>query len=289
MNQPLTVDQFWEWIHFAPGWFSINDMARQYNFDSYHWNYYLRLCEKLVEGGELERHGARRGCYRIPKADLQELDFRNACNNPVDIWLPFELSDFVTLFPGNIFLVAAPPNTGKTALIYQMIHENMDRGWKQYLFDSESGAEELKERLLKFPDTAIEDWRFIAYQRAENFADVIKPGANCINYIDFLEVHDEFYMIGKKIKEVHDRLQGAIAVIAIQKNPGDSVKTGLGGYRTLEVARLAINMEHGKVKIVKAKHWRDPTKNPNGWERSFKLVQGYNIICKYGWMRESEQ
>jgi len=183
-----------------------------------------------------------------------------------------------------VIVFAGTPNAGKSALIYNTIKENRHKEWDQYLFNSESGAGELRKRLDKFPDMSIDMWDFKAYQRSENFHQVIKPGPNSINYIDFLEVHTDFFAIGGLIKQIHDKLDGGIAIIGLQKNPGS--ETGLGGYRMLEVTRLAIALEFGKVKIIKAKNFRDPADNPNGKYRNFKLVDGYNLITNEAWYKE---
>ena len=53
-----------------------------------------------------------------------------------------------------------------------------------------------------------------------------------INIIDFLEISENFYEIGGRLREIHDKLKGAVAVVALQKNAG--TQTGLGGYRGME-------------------------------------------------------
>jgi len=50
-------------------------------------------------------------------------------------------------------------------------------------------------------------------------------GQGQIDIIDFLEIHENFYEIGGRLAEIHKKLKGAVAVIALQKNKG--VDTGL--------------------------------------------------------------
>jgi len=92
--------------------------------------------------------------------------------------------------------------------------------------------------------------------------------------------------IGGWLKDIHDRLDGAIAVVAIQKNPGND--TGLGGYRSMEVTLLALALDYGRVKVTKAKNFAGD-QNPNGWVKPFKLVNGCRIIDKHGWTRETKK
>lgn len=271
-----------EWVDLAPGYFSVNDVAD--NIDAR--IIYTDKFEKLVRTGFLERHKDRRGWYRKKECDLEEMDFKSATAEPVSLWLPFELSDEVEIYKGNIIIISGVPNAGKTAVVLNIIKENRHE-WNVHYFNSEMSADELRKRLDKFPDIGVDDWNFHAYSRAENFGDVVKPGPENLNIIDFLEVHDEFYIIGKKIKEIHDKLNGAIGIICLQKNPGRD--TGLGGYRMMEVARLAITLESGQVKITKAKNFRRPDRNPNGLKRDFSLVDGCRIYAKHKWYYEKEE
>lgn len=269
------------WIDMAPGEFSVRDLSNDVEYQIL----YTQKLEKLVDIGYLERVGKKRGWYRKREMDCDELDLINADESPVDLWLPLRLSDYVQIHPGNIIIIAGAPNSGKTAFMLNVVKENMRKDWDVHYFTSEMEAGELRLRLKKFPDLTLDMWNFKPYRRGGDFADVIKPGTNSLNIIDFLEVHDEFYIIAKRLKEIHDRLRGGIAVVGLQKNPG--VDVGLGGWRSMEVTRLALSLDHGKCKITKAKNWVDPTKNPNGWQMDFKLVDGCQIIPDRGrwWYR----
>jgi len=271
-----------DWVNQAPGWFSVNDIAHRID---------ERLLvtekfEKLVKIGFIERHGNRRGCYRKKESDLIEMDYINADDSPVDIWLPFDISDLVEIYDGNLIMIAGAKDSGKSTLCFNIIKENHHRMDIHY-FNSEMGAGELKKRLSNFPDIALDQWNFKAYERAGDFEDVIFPGLGNLNIIDFLEIHDEFYVIGKKLKAIHDRLQGAVAIVCLQKNPGQD--TGLGGWRSMEVTRLALALDYERVKITVGKNRRDPAKNPRGLVKNFKILGGHQIIDRHKWEREIEK
>ena len=270
------------WVEAAPGEFSVRhiDNRPEYQF------IYTQKLERLVEAGYLERVGKTRGWYRVRQPVCEELDFINADEEPADLWLPLRLSEYVQIHYGNLIVIAGAPNSGKTAFMLNIIKENMLKDWDVYYYTSEMEAGELKLRLGKFPDISLDQWRFKAYRRGGEFNDVIKPGKNSLNIVDFLEVHDEFYIIARRLKEIHDKLEGGIAVVGLQKNPNQD--TGLGGWRSMEVTRLAIALDWGRCKIVKAKNWVDPERNPNNWVISFKLVDGCRIIPgREGWRRET--
>lgn len=236
----------------------------------------LRLCEG--EKPLLEKHGNKRGCYRKVETDVVVMDLTTEEEKPLPIKFPFKIHELVNIMPGNIILVAGAPDAGKTAFLMNFVAWNMEN-FDVHYFNSEMGVSELKMRLRGF-ERPLEDWKFTPYERSFNFVDVIKPGKGKINIIDFLEIHDNFWEVGGMINDIHKKLKGAIAVIAIQKSPGRD--EGRGGNMTLEKPRLALSMDHGKIKIVKAKNWKDPRNNPRGQQYLFKTYKG----CQFTEVRD---
>jgi len=208
--------------------------------------------------------------------DLEPIDYTDASTSVefVKFWLPFKLHDYVGILPGNIIIIAGAPNAGKTALIMNILKNNRNNFKDIHYFNSEVDKEELKLRLGKF-DIGLNDWGMKAWVRASDFSDVIRPGRGNLNVIDFLEVHDEFYKVGQYIKDIHSKLDGAIAVIALQKNAGQD--NGLGGFRSMEKARLTISMDNGKMKVTKAKNFITQV-NPNGFIAEFSLSNGCRFL-----------
>ena len=272
-----------EWVKATKGYFLTTDCYGELRLTTAEekkacYSTLLRMC-----GKEIEKHGDKRGCFRVIDASCEEMDFMNADTETVDLRLPFNIHDRVLFYPGNIVVIAGEPNAGKTAFLINVIKENMHQ-FEIHYFNSEMGGAEFRKRLSKVEGVQLHEWRFKAWERSDNFADVIKPGKGKLNIIDFLEVHDEFYKVGGTLAEIHRKLKGALAIVAIQKNPG--VDTGLGGFRTLEKPRLALAMEPGKLKITKAKNWKT-FDNPNGLEIEFKLAQGCVFIPQGEWSQTS--
>jgi len=240
------------------------------------------IMNRLVKEGILERVPNKNGVYRKVDTDVEAMDFLNAETESVNLWLPFNLHKMVDLMPGNIIVIAGEPNAGKTAFLLNVIRQNMSN-FKIHYFNSEMGSSELKKRLNNFDDIALSDWKFNAYERSDNFADVIKQGNGNINIIDYLEIHDNFYEVGGKLAEIHKKLKGAIAIVALQKNQG--VDVGLGGFRGLEKPRLYLSMAPNALKIVKAKNWK-ASENPNGKQIRFKLAAGCKLIKQGDWHKD---
>ena len=229
---------------------------------------------RLVEKGVLEKHKTKNACYRLVEDECDELKWWEATNTTVDVKFPFNIEQYVKIFPGNIIVVAGSNNAGKTSFLLDFIRLNMAEH-DIHMFNSEAGISEIRERISLIEDVDMEEWqtRLKVWERSSEFSVVIKPDA--INIIDFLEVHEEFYKVGGYIKDIHDKLDKGIALIALQKNPGNDY--GLGGARGLEKPRLYLSIDSGRIKIVKAKNWKT-TDNPNGFVAKFRLINGNKFI-----------
>jgi hypothetical protein len=227
--------------------------------------------KRRVNTKTIEKAGSRNGGYRRIEREVVEMDIRAPLSGDgLDITLPFGLDSLVKILPGNIILVAGEQNAGKTAFLLNLIRMNMHKHPVHY-FNSESSQDELNLRLSNFPQPR-ESWTFRAYERSSEFNDVVVPGHGNINIIDFLEIHDEFWRVGGLLKKIHNALEGAVAVIAIQKNKGTDM--GRGGTHSLELPRLYVSMSPNRVKIVKGKIWKDPRRSPNNLEKTWKLSAG---------------
>jgi hypothetical protein len=121
-----------------------------------------------------------------------------------------------------------------------------------------------------------------------NFADVIVPGK--VNIIDYIQVNDSFWLISKDLDEIWQRLAGGLAIIALQKGPGQEL--GRGGSFSLEKPRLYLTLSRspdyigGIAKIIKAKNWKTAC-NPNGRTMRYKIVNGARFIYSGTWEHET--
>lgn len=240
------------------------------------------IFSRLVDEGLIERVEGKNGWYRRFENQLEDIDYLNASLETVDVKMPLGIDELVEIMPGNIILLAGEPNSGKTSFLFNFVKMNMHKFHIRYL-NSEMSPEELKKRLMNFDDVKITDWRWKIQTCHGDFHKYITPGKGNINIIDYLEIYSDFWEIGKFINDIHKNLDGAVAVIAIQKNPGTN--TGLGGFRTLEKPRLALAISHGRMDIVKAKNWKTP-ENPNRKHCEFKILKGGHMYATSVWKRD---
>jgi hypothetical protein len=268
-----------EWVSVTDGYFSVTACFNVlHSVTNSNQTTFRGTLLRLAKRGIIEKHGNKDGVYRRINNEIEPLDWQNAEINPLNLIWPFGIHNLVNIYPGNIAVIAGAPNAGKTAFIHNFIKLNQNQH-DVHLFSSEGGPEELKMRLSKF-DCPISEWKFKAWERSSDFADVIKPDA--LNIIDYLEIHDDCYKVGGMIKAISDKLKNGFALIAIQKNGGRD--EGLGGARGLEKPRLYMAMDSGKLKIVKAKSWAGQS-NPNGLSIDFKLVNGCQFVNTTPWQK----
>jgi hypothetical protein len=241
---------------------------------------------RMVDEGLIERTGTKSGTYQLMENDCEAINWRTVEKVDLDIRYPLGVERFFVTMPKNIILVAGSPDSGKTALLLNMVHHNMKRH-KVWYFSSEMGSLELRNRLEQF-DTPLEEWDFEARERATNFHRVIRP--DDINIIDFLEVSDNFFQVGKFITDIHNTLNNGIAVIALQKKRGE--RLGRGAEFSEEKARLYMTVDSefpgAMLRIRKCKNWRDPMVPPTGHAQKFKIVGGCKLIPEGDWYREDE-
>jgi hypothetical protein len=200
------------------------------------------------------------------------MDFEKIDDMPVNIFWPFGIHQLVELYPGNIATIGGQKNAGKSAYLLNLAMANRDIQDVHY-FSSEQGPEEMFVRLSLFDKMSINEWSKVKfYERASDFAEVVKPGKGRLNIIDFLECTDEFYKMGGLIRDIFDALHGAVCVIAIQQNP--NTDDPIGGRRSTEKSRLHLKMAPGELTIKVGKNWAQPGINPNGLFLNYKLRNG---------------
>jgi len=260
-----------EWVDRTEGtYFDVRQIYQDLKVDSRAGRKNVSVIfQRLKQTEVVKAHATKHGYFKRLITDVGEIEWQSAdVNNIVQLSWVFGLEKYVNIYPKNICVIAGSFNAGKSAYMLNLVHDNMLFHDVVY-FSSEMGAEELKLRLSKF-SCGLEGWDFKARERADNFGDVILP--NAINLIDYLEVSNDFYRVADEITEIFSRLDKGIAVIALQKKKG--AEMGRGAEFSAEKPRLYLSMDTGKLKIVKAKNWRDPENNPNGLEFFFKLRAG---------------
>lgn len=280
-----------EWIDASEGSFTSAELDRELLIVSKQDKGNRRkFLQRLRKRGVLESVNGKVGMYRKVNLDMMPLNYVDVVDDDTyrEFQFPLGIEKYFKLMPKNIVIVGGAPDTGKTAFMLALADLNQDDFPVNY-FSSEMGSLEFKSRLDGFHWRKPSDWNFLAFEREENFSDVIRP--NQVNIIDFLEIYDNFYAVGQLIRDIWSKLDQGVAIIAIQKNQG--AENPLGGNFARQKARLVLNLDRLKdddgwytsqAKITKAKNWRTII-NPSGLVLKYDLADGCQFKPRGEWKK----
>jgi len=294
MPKQLTNDIVLQFVTLVNGQFTTRQMWNELNIQSSEGKAYLRVClNRLVEAGVIAKTGVD-GTFRRIDNEKKPIDWQSAdISKTLPIVLPFGIHEVCRIYPKSIIIVAGSKNEGKTAFLLKCVQLNMSK-FIVDLYNSETGPEQLKERLT--PLNIPEPSPFNAYERYDNFADVVDAGQDHLSVIDYLDFNSEVYLVGAEIDAIFRKINGA-AIIGLQKPPPSVIHTksgqkkvidrdlAYGGGFTAKRSVLYISLSSRRCKLVYVKTPANPKVHPNNmtWTYSFD-DNGYftNIQRYYG-------
>lgn len=265
------TDEIGVWLEQHTGEILINDIYRDLNLmDKNQKSNSRKIIHRLVEKKELKPDKKKSGCYHKINNTSEVIDWEHADLTEVPMSYPLELEKLFITLKRTIIVVAGVSDAGKTAFLMHCAALNAGRKLPVRYFSSEMGDAELRFRIDR-TDIPKEVWKQIDFrERYEDFCEGIDPDA--INIIDYIEIFENTYLIGKHIKDVFDKLNNGIAIIAIQK---DSKKEqGLGGMFSMHKSRLYLNIDYEQLQIVKCKNKRYMESNLRGQKIKFRINRG---------------
>jgi hypothetical protein len=192
-----------------------------------------------------------------------------------NVLLPFEINKFCYIPKPSVVIIAGIYNAGKTAFCINAVNLNLEKWANKLDFYVSEGLEMMGQKFRSLNSHIPKPPPFKMYRRTENFADVINP--NNLSIIDYLRVDMErSYAVGSKVFEIFNKLETGIAVIAMQKPPGDR-KLAFGGPSTAFEPSLYIAMDKGVLSFEKIKVPKILDYDPYSLKIQFKLKNGVNF------------
>lgn len=279
--------QLYEYIEYSLGWFWLTDIYKDLNVtdDKDKANIRVKLSNYCKEG-ILERDPDRNGRYRrIDSRPPAMMKFNADSKKSVEMYLPFHLEDFFTIYPGNVFIVAGVSNFGKTDMMLMTAFLNQHRD--SIYFNTDAEEEEIQARIEEYQPHDAWRTKFPRKVKSEEIANMIERHyKDEIVFVDYLKVVGEFYMISRLIEDVGQAVGKGIAVISLQMNPG--AEQGRGGAQTMDLSRLYVKLDKGpddtdrsngrtykttEMKITKMKMLKNAQYyDPNGWKFIYRMV-----------------
>lgn len=239
-------------------------------------SYLSNFCDE----GLIERKIGQRGVFLYKESECSYISFIEVGSNKdmgSIVSLPLGLEALgIQVMPGNLIVVAGESNAGKTSVTLNIAHDNLLSFGGKFpelkYFSSEMGPMELHTRVKAFGEPMGKWAGMKAMERTRDFHQVIDPHG--LNIIDFMEVHDEFYLVGQWMRLIHETLKDGVCVIALQKKRG--MDFGRSGEFSLEKPRIYLSISEvikgfSSCKIVKAKNYI-AERNPNGLEKDFRIT-----------------
>lgn len=192
-----------------------------------------------------------------------------------NIILPLGLNKYCYIPLPSLIIVAGKYNAGKTAFCINLVNLNLDR-WAGCLdFYVSEGAEMMATKFNNLNAFMPVPPPFKMYRRTENFSDVIDP--DNLSVIDYLRVDmEQTYAVGKRLFEIFNKLNKGIAVVAMQKPPGDR-KLAYGGAGTAFEPSLYVGMNNDVLGFEKIKVPKLLDYSPYDVKVTFKCYDGVNF------------
>ena len=234
----------------------------------------------------VEPTGRRNGQYIPISTDAPAISWQDAKEEYYPLRLPLGLDKMAGVNPKGMVVIAGETNGGKSYFSMLLAHMHIEKNGGQhkrvFFWNSETTPSAIKNNATRI-DSDMSHWSgLVVRERASMFHQVIEP--NGLNIIDYLQVEDEFYLIGAKLKAIFDAIETGVCIVFLQKNKGAAL--GIGGNYTLHkpVLALSLNEMHGtnacRIDKLKAP-LRYP--NPEGMELDFRFNEFGRINTIVPW------
>lgn len=216
------------------------------------------------------------GWWRSADTNIEEICWWNTDGKIGDnLILPLGLGKYCYIPLPSLIIVAGKYNAGKTAFCINLVNCNLELWGNRLDFYVSEGAEMMQGKFHSLNAYVPKPPPFKMYRRTENFADVINP--DHLSIIDYLRVDmSKTYEIGNALFAIFNKLNRGIAVVAMQKPPGDR-KVAFGGSSTAFEPTLYIGMDKDVLGFEKIKVPKIVDIDPYALKVQFKIARGVNF------------
>lgn len=228
--------------------------------------------------------GGKDGWWRPADNTLEELQWWDAKPTEEDnLILPLGLHNYCLIPRPSLIVVAGKYNAGKSAFCLNTVKLNIPKWGGELNFYVSEGAELIKPKFEKLGINEAPAFR--TFRRTENFADVLEP--DYLSVIDYLRVDmTQTYAVSDKLFEIFNKLNKGIAVVAMQKPPGER-RLAFGGASTAFEPSLYVALEsptsnEGWAEFEKIKVVRNPGGiDPYNLKIHYKIRYGVEFYDEY--------
>lgn len=289
-NLAMTTERAAEWVRNCTGEFSATSLAKDLGIKDSEIRdtvmadlVAMKLCEPTMRKALM---------FKPISTDAPVIDWQHAKEDYYPIALPLGIGHYAGVNPRALILIAGETNGGKSYFSMLMAHANLKQNGgahdSVYFWNSETTPMAIKANSARI-DRTTDAWKGLEVrERSRDFHQVIEP--NGLNIIDYLQIEEDFYLVGKKLKDIFDALENGVCVVFMQKNKGAAL--GIGGAYTLHkpVLALSLNETHG-TNICRIDKLKCPLVFPNkeGSELDFRFNQYGTIDIVSDWRYVSKK
>ena len=249
-----------------PGKILTNDfVAREIGVTGVQRNHMRVVLSRLVEKGRIVHMEA--GQFLVPDSGDEDCDWmaEDICQH-LDVYLPFGLDSMVNVEPGSQMLLSGAPNAGKSAVGTNIAYHNAPAFKIRYL-STEYTPGDFKRRmgiLAKQDRRQLSFYRNrISFKKLKTIEGVhlkVSSDPKTINIIDYIEIYENFYAVGKMLSQIHSEQGDSFTVVCIQKKTDE--RAPLGGHFSLWKPHLGILLDpmpgkRGKATAAKVKQYQE--------------------------------
>lgn len=186
--------------------------------------------------------------------------------------LPMGLNKYCYIPLPSLIIVAGKYNAGKTAFCINLVNLNLELWENKLDFYVSEGAEMMHRKFHELDAFIPTPPPFKMYRKTQHFSDVIEP--DNLSVIDYLRVDmSKTYEIGNELFAIFNKLKRGIAVVAMQKPPGER-KIAFGGASTAFEPTLYIGMDKDCLGFEKIKVPKIIDRDPYQLKVEFKISKG---------------
>lgn len=234
------------------------------------------ILHRCKEKGKAYPVDGKDGWWRPADTSLEEICWWDSEGLIGDnLILPLGLNKYCYIPLPSLIIVAGKYNAGKTALCINIVNLNLELWGNRLDFYVSEGAEMMNAKFQSLNAYIPKPPPFKMYRRTENFSDIIDP--DNLSVIDYLRVDmSKTYEIGNALFAIFNKLNRGIAVVAMQKPPGER-KVAFGGASTAFEPTLYIGMDIDTLGFEKIKVPKIVDIDPYALKIKFRITKGVNF------------
>lgn len=231
-----------------------------------------------------------RGAYKVVRLVEPIRKLSSEPKSPIEILFPygrddgskFDFEDVLEVDEGDAIVIAGVSNTAKTAWVINMLALNIENHpcvlmGNEYARGDRTLSPKFERRMRRMDwanwENGEGELKFDILPVSDDYEDNVVPGK--INFIDWINLADNFFQIGQIIKDIKYKVCNGLAVIVIQKGEGNLLGRGKDFSRDLADFYITIDPIDAmdkKLTIVKAKAASGYFLDGKTW--AFQIVEG---------------